>query len=68
MILSMSAESALSFDMCAAAGATLVGFVRADGMKVYCDSGPVDLTDPSPDLPGAHRPATIFRPHERPHP
>ncbi len=39
VILSVSATAALSFDLCQAAGATLVGFLRADRMKVYCDGG-----------------------------
>ena len=36
VILSISAASALSFDVCQAAGATLIGFLREDRMKVYC--------------------------------
>ncbi len=36
VILSISAASALSFDVCRAAGATLIGFLREDRMKVYC--------------------------------
>ena len=39
IILSVSAASALSFDLCRAAGATLVGFVRPERMKVYLSSG-----------------------------
>lgn len=39
LILSMSAASALSFDLCEAAGATLVGFLREDRMTVYYDAG-----------------------------
>jgi len=39
VILSVSAASALSFDLCKAAGATLVGFVRPDRMKIYLSSG-----------------------------
>ena len=39
IILSVSAPSAMSFDMCKAAGATLVGFVRQGRHKVYWDSG-----------------------------
>lgn len=39
VILSVSAASALSFDLCQAAGATLCGFVRGDRHKVYCDPG-----------------------------
>jgi len=39
VILSVSAASALSFDLCNAAGATLVGFVRPDRMTVYCSGG-----------------------------
>ena len=30
------APSALAFDLCAAAGATLVGFARGDSHRVYC--------------------------------
>jgi FdhD protein len=39
VILSVSAPSALGFDLCHAAGATLVGFLRERRLKVYCDSG-----------------------------
>lgn len=39
VILSVSAASALSFDLCKASGATLVGFLRPHRMIVYCDSG-----------------------------
>ncbi|MHC4515429.1 MAG: formate dehydrogenase accessory sulfurtransferase FdhD [Planctomycetota bacterium] len=39
IILSVSATAALSFDLCQAAGATLVGFLREGRMKVYCDGG-----------------------------
>ena len=39
IVLSVSAPSALSFDLCKAAGATLIGFVRPGRMKVYCDTG-----------------------------
>jgi FdhD protein len=39
VILSVSAPSAMSFDMCKAAGATLVGFVRGSRHKVYWDDG-----------------------------
>ncbi|HLU39670.1 MAG TPA: formate dehydrogenase accessory sulfurtransferase FdhD [Planctomycetota bacterium] len=35
VILSVSAPSALGFDLCHAAGATLVGFLRQDRAKVY---------------------------------
>jgi FdhD protein len=38
-ILSVSAASAMSFDLCKAAGATLVGFVRPGRMKVYWSGG-----------------------------
>jgi FdhD protein len=41
VILSVSATAALSFDLCQAAGATLVGFLREGRMKVYCDGGRV---------------------------
>lgn len=42
VILSVSAPSALAFDVCDAAGATLIGFVRKDRHKVY--SGPERIT------------------------
>ena len=42
IILSVSAPSAMSFDMCVAAGATLVGFVRGSRYKVYWDDGRLD--------------------------
>lgn len=43
VIASVSAPSSLAFDLCSAAGATLVGFVRGDRQVVYCGSG--RLTD-----------------------
>ncbi len=39
IVASVSAASALSFDLCQSAGATLVGFVRGERLKVYCDGG-----------------------------
>jgi len=36
VIVSVSAPSALAFDLCEAAGATLVGFARGDRHRVYC--------------------------------
>jgi FdhD protein len=39
ILASLSASSALSFDLCSAAGGTLVGFLRGDKMTVYCDGG-----------------------------
>ncbi len=36
IIVSVSAPSATAFDLCEAAGATLVGFVRGDRRTVYC--------------------------------
>jgi FdhD protein len=39
VILSVSAASALSHDLCSAAGGTLVGFLREGRMKIYCDGG-----------------------------
>ncbi len=39
VILSVSAASALSHDLCSAAGGTLVGFLRKGRMKIYCDGG-----------------------------
>ncbi len=42
VILSVSAPSAMSFDLCKAAGATLVGFVRGNHHKVYWDGDRLD--------------------------
>ena len=39
VILSVSAATAQTFDLCRAAGATLVGFVRPGRMRVYLDGG-----------------------------
>ncbi len=39
IILSVSAPSALGFDLCHAAGCTLVGFLRANRFKVYTGAG-----------------------------
>ena len=39
ILASISAASALSFDLVLAAGGTLVGFLREERMKVYCDGG-----------------------------
>lgn len=36
VMVSVSAPSALAFDLCQAAGATLVGFVRGDRHELYC--------------------------------
>lgn len=36
IIVSVSAPSALAFDLCSAAGATLVGFARGERHTVYC--------------------------------
>ncbi len=36
VVVSVSAPSALAFDLCEAAGATLVGFARGDRHAVYC--------------------------------
>lgn len=39
VIASVSAPSALAFDLCHGAGATLLGFARGDRFQVYCDAG-----------------------------
>lgn len=39
ILVSVSAPSALSFDLCREAGATLIGFARGDKAKVYWDDG-----------------------------
>jgi FdhD protein len=39
VIVSVSAPSALAFDLCHAAGATLLGFARGSQYRVYCDGG-----------------------------
>lgn len=39
ILVSVSAPSALSFDLCREAGATLIGFARGDRAKVYWDDG-----------------------------
>jgi FdhD protein len=36
VIVSVSAPCALAFDLCAEAGATLVGFARGDRCEIYC--------------------------------
>jgi FdhD protein len=36
ILISVSAPSALAFDLCHAAGATLIGFVRGERHEVYC--------------------------------
>ena len=38
VIISVSAPSSLAFDLCSAAGATLLGFARGAQSKVYCGS------------------------------
>jgi FdhD protein len=43
VVVSVSAPSALAFDLCAEAGATLVGFARGESCEVYC--GAERLTD-----------------------
>ena len=39
VIISVSAPSSLAFDLCQAAGATLIGFARDDRHQVYCGEG-----------------------------
>jgi FdhD protein len=39
VIVSVSAPSALAFDLCDAAGATLIGFARGERHEVYCGAG-----------------------------
>ena len=39
IVVSVSAPSALAFDLCEAAGATLVGFARGDRLQVYTGAG-----------------------------
>jgi len=36
VVVSVSAPSSLAFDLCASAGATLVGFVRGERREIYC--------------------------------
>jgi FdhD protein len=38
-VVSVSAPSALAFDLCDAAGATLLGFARGNDYRLYCDGG-----------------------------
>ncbi len=52
VIVSVSAPSALAFDLCSAAGATLVGFARGDRHEVYCGAERfVDVTSAPPPAP-----------------
>jgi FdhD protein len=47
VVISVSAPSALAFDLCAGASATLIGFARGASYRVYCDGGrrlPGDVT------------------------
>ncbi|MCY2956223.1 MAG: formate dehydrogenase accessory sulfurtransferase FdhD [Planctomycetota bacterium] len=39
VIIAVSAPSSLSFELCSAAGATLIGFARKNQFTTYCDSG-----------------------------
>ncbi len=48
IVLSVSAPSALSFDLCAAAGATLVGFVRPGRAEVYLNNGRISDPETAP--------------------
>ena len=38
-LVSVSAPSSLAFQLCEAAGATLLGFARESGFRVYTDQG-----------------------------
>ena len=51
VIASVSAPSAFAFDLCEAAGATLVGFVRGDRAKVYCGTERLNDRSASPESP-----------------
>jgi len=52
VIVSVSAPSALAFDLCSAAGATLVGFARGDRHEVYCGAERlVEFTSPPAPAP-----------------
>ena len=39
VLVSVSAPSSLAFQLCEAAGATLIGFARDAGFRVYTDQG-----------------------------
>lgn len=39
VIVSVSAPSALAFELCRSAGATLLGFARGEDFRVHCDQG-----------------------------
>ncbi|MCR9243432.1 MAG: formate dehydrogenase accessory sulfurtransferase FdhD [bacterium] len=41
IIVSVSAPSALAFDLCENAGATLIGFARGERLEIYCGAGRV---------------------------
>ena len=52
VIASISAPSALAFDLCKEAGATLLGFVRGEDARVYWDAGRIDVSSGGSDTPG----------------
>lgn len=49
VVVSVSAPSALAFDLCEGAGATLVGFARGDRHTVYCGAERLEPEPPAAD-------------------